>query len=87
MLRLAESIEARRRRGLAPHATIAADDAAGLNAVELADGFAAAIREELDFRVEARNLAAVRAAAERHGEDGIRLPALHEALLAGGASW
>ncbi len=80
VLRLAESIEVRRRRGLAPHATIAADQAAGLNAVELAHGFAAAIREELDFRVEARNLAAVRAAAERHDEDRVRLPALYEAL-------
>ena len=32
---------------------------------ELADGFAAALREELDFRVEAANMAAVGATATR----------------------
>ncbi|GLZ79930.1 ubiquinone biosynthesis protein UbiB [Actinorhabdospora filicis] len=43
---------------------------------DLADGFSEALREELDFRIEARNLAAVRAAA---GDDGeIVLPEVHE---------
>ena len=80
VLRLARTIEARQRRGLAPHATIETHSVARLNAVELARGFAVAIREELDFRVEARNLAAVGAAAERHENGLVRLPALHEAL-------
>ncbi len=44
--------------------------ARALGVVTLADGFAAALREELDFRVEARNLAAVSAAAARPGQDG-----------------
>ncbi len=44
--------------------------ARALGVVTLADGFAAALREELDFRVEARNLAAVSAAAGRPGQDG-----------------
>jgi ubiquinone biosynthesis protein len=50
MLKLARTAEARSRR------------AREYRAVELAEGFAASIREELDFRVEARNIAAVRAA-------------------------
>lgn len=44
---------------------------------DLAAGFSAALREELDFRVEARNLAAVRAASS--GTDVV-LPAVHEEL-------
>ncbi|XVS63587.1 ABC1 kinase family protein [Actinosynnema sp. CA-299493] len=44
---------------------------------DLAAGFSAALREELDFRVEARNLAAVRAASD--GTDVV-LPAVHEDL-------
>ena len=44
--------------------------ARALGVVTLADGFAAALREELDFRAEARNLAAVSAAAGRPGQDG-----------------
>ncbi|MFE9745224.1 ABC1 kinase family protein [Saccharothrix saharensis] len=44
---------------------------------DLAAGFSAALREELDFRVEARNLAAVRAASD--GTDVV-LPAVHEEL-------
>jgi ubiquinone biosynthesis protein len=43
--------------------------ARSLGVVTLADGFAAALREELDFRVEARNLAAVIAAAGPPGQD------------------
>jgi ubiquinone biosynthesis protein len=81
VLRLAETIEARRRRGLSVRATIEVGTRPGLNAVELAHGFAAAIREELDFRVEARNIAAVTAAAERRDADGlVRLPTLHKGL-------
>ncbi|WP_367135489.1 ABC1 kinase family protein [Saccharothrix sp. HUAS TT1] len=44
---------------------------------DLAAGFSAALREELDFRVEARNLAAVRAASA--GTDVV-LPTAHEEL-------
>jgi ubiquinone biosynthesis protein len=47
-----------------------------LGASDLAAGFGAALREELDFRIEARNMAAVRAA----GRTGVRLPILYEAL-------
>jgi len=51
----------------------------------VARGFAAAIREELDFRVEARNMAAVAATwagQQRAVGDGVQvvLPALHEQL-------
>ncbi|MEU6154179.1 AarF/UbiB family protein [Actinosynnema sp. NPDC047251] len=42
---------------------------------DLAAGFSAALREELDFRVEARNLAAVRAAST---ETSVVLPAVYE---------
>ncbi|WP_245679482.1 ABC1 kinase family protein [Actinomadura hibisca] len=60
--RLAVSLERRTRWGRA------------LGVVELAEGFATALREELDFRVEARNMAAV--AAGR----GLRVPAAHPEL-------
>ena len=45
--------------------------ARAIGVVKLAEGFAAALREELDFRVEAGNLAAVRAAngRQRLGRD------------------
>ncbi|MGW0519676.1 ABC1 kinase family protein [Crossiella sp. NPDC003009] len=67
--RLARTLEARTRWGRA------------LGVVELAKGFADALREELDFRIEARNMAAVEAAAAvRGGDPGIRLPVLHEQL-------
>ena len=49
-----------------------------LGAVELAQGFAAALREELDFRVEARNLTTITASSALHRpSDRIRLPHLH----------
>ncbi len=52
-----------------------------IGAVELAAGFATALREELDFRVEARNMIAVAAASARHGpDDAVRVPTLHEDL-------
>ncbi|MGI5163970.1 ABC1 kinase family protein [Spirillospora sp. CA-253888] len=61
--RLAASLERRTRWGRA------------LGAVELADGFAEALREELDFRVEARNMAAVAAAGR-----SLRVPAAYPEL-------
>ncbi|MFD7177650.1 ABC1 kinase family protein [Streptomyces sp. NPDC059929] len=52
---------------------------------ELADGFARSVNEELDFRIEARNLAMVTAAWARRAEstgtrDALRLPAAYEEL-------
>lgn len=55
---------------------------ADLGAVELADGFATALREELDFRAEARNLAAVAAAVAVPGSR-ITVPAVHTELSTG----
>jgi ubiquinone biosynthesis protein len=49
-----------------------------MGARQLADGFAAALIEELDFRVEAANMAAVAEAAA--GRDGVRIPIPHRAL-------
>jgi ubiquinone biosynthesis protein len=81
VLRLAATIEARRRRGLSVHATIDGVDQSGLNVVELAGGFAGALREELDFRIEARNVAAVSSALEQRGGDPlVHVPAVYEAL-------
>ncbi|MBO0682070.1 MAG: AarF/ABC1/UbiB kinase family protein [Candidatus Dormibacteraeota bacterium] len=55
--------------------------ATGVGAVDLAEGFAAAVEEEMDFRVEARNLAAVAAV---NGTDGpVRLPRLYPELSSG----
>jgi ubiquinone biosynthesis protein len=48
-----------------------------IGVVALADGFAKALLEELDFRVEARNIAVVTAASE---QDEVRLPRVHEEL-------
>jgi len=49
--------------------------------LELAAGFATAITEELDFRIEARNTAAALAAASRHGDgDLVRIPKIHHQL-------
>lgn len=50
--------------------------ARSLGVVDLADGFAAALAEELDFRVEARNIAAVTAA----DSSAISLPIVHTEL-------
>ncbi len=53
----------------------------GLGLPDLARGFAVALREELDFRVEARNMTAVRAATLARGDDAaIALPVLHHSL-------
>jgi ubiquinone biosynthesis protein len=51
--------------------------ARSLGVVDLADGFAAALTEELDFRVEARNLTTVRTAS---GDSVIALPTVHSEL-------
>jgi ubiquinone biosynthesis protein len=67
VLRMAGSLERR------------AEWARDLGAVELAQGFAAALREELDFRVEARNLTTIAASAAQHRpRDMVRLPQLHD---------
>ncbi|WP_300008397.1 AarF/ABC1/UbiB kinase family protein [Pseudonocardia sp.] len=51
-----------------------------LGIAALADGFAASLREELDFRTEARNIATVAAGAARRGvDDVVRTPRVHEA--------
>jgi ubiquinone biosynthesis protein len=50
-----------------------------IGAVDLADGFAAALRDELDFRIEARNMTAVAAAAPRAGA-AVRVPVPREEL-------
>ncbi|NGN69794.1 AarF/ABC1/UbiB kinase family protein [Streptomyces sp. A7024] len=52
--------------------------ARNIGAVDLADGFADSLREELDFHVEARNLAAVSAASGDHSP--VRLPKVHQHL-------
>ncbi|RZS44781.1 ubiquinone biosynthesis protein [Herbihabitans rhizosphaerae] len=58
-----------------------ADWARALGVIELADGFAAALTEELDFRVEARNISAVTAAYS--GAD-VALPTVHAELSTSG---
>ncbi|MFG2194559.1 ABC1 kinase family protein [Streptomyces sp. NPDC048639] len=53
----------------------------GLGLRELADGFADAVREELDFRTEARNADAVAAAGGGRASDAaVRVPAVHHEL-------
>ncbi|MFE9255828.1 ABC1 kinase family protein [Streptomyces sp. NPDC006879] len=47
---------------------------------ELARGFAVALREELDFRVEARNMTAVHRAAALRGDHSVTVPDLHQEL-------
>lgn len=51
-----------------------------IGAVDLANGFATALREELDLRVEARNIAVVAAAEARSGHPGVRLPVVYPEL-------
>lgn len=49
-----------------------------IGVVDLANGFAVALREELDLRVEARNLAVVAGAADaRGGDPGLYIPRVH----------
>ena len=53
----------------------------GVGAVDLSDGFAAALREELDLRIEAQNMTAVAAAASNRGAvASVRVPKPHEPL-------
>ena len=53
----------------------------GVGAVDLSDGFAAALREELDLRIEAQNMSAVAAAASIRGAGAaVRIPKPHEPL-------
>lgn len=54
--------------------------ARGIGVRDLADGFADALREELDFRVEARNLTTVAAASAQHADNQVRIPAFHREL-------
>jgi ubiquinone biosynthesis protein len=68
---------------LARRAEARASWARTLGVIALASGFATALREELDFRVEARNLAAVRSADPETGPEAV--PEAEPAETAGGA--
>jgi ubiquinone biosynthesis protein len=53
----------------------------GVGAVDLSNGFAAALREELNLRIEAQNMTAVAAAAAARGVPGsVRIPELNQPL-------
>jgi len=53
----------------------------GVGAVDLSNGFAAALTEELDLRIEAQNMTAVAAAASTRGvAASVRIPKPHEPL-------
>jgi ubiquinone biosynthesis protein len=53
----------------------------GVGAVDLSNGFAEALREELDLRIEAQNMTAVALAAAARGIAGsVRIPEPHEPL-------
>jgi ubiquinone biosynthesis protein len=50
----------------------------GVGAVNLANGFAVALREELDLRIEAQNMSSVSAASDARGaKESVRIPTLH----------
>ena len=51
-----------------------------VGAVELSHGFAAALREELDLRIEARNMTSVATASAARDGDGVRIPVAHQPL-------
>ena len=51
-----------------------------VGAAGLAAGFAAALREELDLRVETRNMISVAAASDSRGSDGIAIPVPYQPL-------
>ncbi|MGW5869085.1 ABC1 kinase family protein [Streptomyces sp. NPDC055239] len=51
-----------------------------LGLTDLARGFAVALCEELDFRIEARNMTAVRMAAEARGDWSVTVPQVFEQL-------
>jgi ubiquinone biosynthesis protein len=65
--RIAETLQHRTRWGRS------------IGAVDLAAGFAVALEEELDFRVEARNMAAV-AASGRYDRSAVTMPAVFDQL-------
>jgi ubiquinone biosynthesis protein len=52
----------------------------GVGAVELSQGFAGALREELDLRIEARNMTSVATASASRGSDSVRVPVPHQPL-------
>jgi ubiquinone biosynthesis protein len=54
-----------------------------VGAAALAAGFAGALREELDLRVEARNMTSVAAASDGPGRDGIAIPVPYPRLCTG----
>ena len=54
--------------------------ARGLGVVDLVRGFAVALREELDFRMEARNIATVAAASTRDSLGKVVMPVVYERL-------
>jgi len=55
-----------------------------IGAGDLARGFADAVREELDFRIEASNMAAVVAASAQRGDGNtVRVPTPHEPMCTG----
>lgn len=64
-------------RRLAAALTVRTAWGRGLGLNELAQGFAIALSEELDFRVEARNMTAVRRAAEARRDSSVAVPVLH----------
>ncbi len=81
VLSIARTLELRTAHGTNALDTIQGSGRRGLNALELARGFATAIREELDFRVEARNAAAILATSAGGWADGaVRVPMVHEEL-------
>ncbi len=51
-----------------------------VGAVELSHGFAGALREELDLRIEARNMTSVATASAGRDGDSVRVPVPHEPL-------
>ena len=58
-----------------------------LGLTDLARGFALALCEELDFRIEARNMTSVRMAAEARGDGSVTVPRVHDQLRAPRGSW
>jgi predicted unusual protein kinase regulating ubiquinone biosynthesis (AarF/ABC1/UbiB family) len=52
-----------------------------VGAIDLSNGFAQALKEELDLRIEAQNMTAVAAAATARGVPlSVRIPATHQSL-------
>src|SRR5207302_704707 len=51
-----------------------------VGAVEVSHGFANALREELDLRIEARNMTSVATASAGRGGGSVRIPVRHQPL-------